>query len=188
MGQWLYLLQRNVMNADADTQELVYHSFHELVYRDIYAILRDHGLTEDVIQDSFMKAVAHGPKVRHAPGMRTWLKRVACNTALDAIRKNRKYRQMVTLDFFRDPAVSILLPDTGPSIAHLVEDRFRDKLLHQSIRELQSDYQVLLLLHYFEEKSYKEMSQELHLSEQVISQRLARARKKLRHKLMRKWC
>ncbi|MCE5171864.1 sigma-70 family RNA polymerase sigma factor [Paenibacillus profundus] len=187
MGQWLYLLQRNVMNADTDAQELVYHSFRELVYRDIYKLLRDHGLTEDVIQESFIKAIAKGPEVRHAPVMRTWIRRVARNTALDVIRKNRKHRQMITTEFFHNPAISILLPDTEPSIANLVEDKFRDNLLYQSIRELQSDYQMLLLLHYFEEKSYKEMSQELHLSEQVISQRLARARKKLRQQFMRKW-
>jgi len=42
-------------------------------------------------------------------------------------------------------------------------------------------------MHYFENKSYKEMSKELHLSEQVISQRLARARNKLRQQFSKKW-
>ncbi|MEV2781779.1 sigma factor-like helix-turn-helix DNA-binding protein [Paenibacillus larvae] len=38
-----------------------------------------------------------------------------------------------------------------------------------------------------EEKSYKEICHELNLSEQVVAQRLARARKKLLQHFSRKW-
>jgi RNA polymerase sigma-70 factor (ECF subfamily) len=76
---------------------------------------------------------------------------------------------------------------TEPDISIEVENKMRDSLLHQALWELKSHYRGLLQMHYFENKSYKEMSKELHLSEQVISQRLARARNKLRQQFSKKW-
>nr|WP_313780394.1 sigma-70 region 4 domain-containing protein [Paenibacillus larvae] len=68
-----------------------------------------------------------------------------------------------------------------------VEHKLRNELLHQTINELKSEYRCLLWLYYMEEKSYKEICHELNLSEQVVAQRLARARKKLLQHFSRKW-
>ncbi len=72
-------------------------------------------------------------------------------------------------------------------MANKVEVKLRNELLLQTLNELKPEYRTILTLYYIEEKNYKEISQELQLSEQVIAQRLARARKKLYQKFLGQW-
>lgn len=186
MGQALLQLYSNVQNADEEMQEDAYYQFRKLVYADIYAIVQDHALTEDVIQEASMKALTNVHRVQHPAAIRSWVKQVARHAAFDVLRKNKSYYIQPT-ESMMHMANPTSLSHTEPDISIKVENKMRDSLLHQSIWELKSQYRGLLHMHYFENKSYKEMSIELHLSEQVISQRLARARTKLRQQFSKKW-
>ncbi|KJB87536.1 RNA polymerase subunit sigma-24 [Paenibacillus sp. E194] len=180
MGQALLQLYSNVQSANLEMQEDVYYQFRKLVYADIYAIVQDRSLTEDVIQEASMKVLANVHRVQHPAAIRSWVKQVARHAALDVLRKNKPTGSMMHM---ANPASL----STEPDISIEVENKMRDSLLHQALWELKSHYRGLLQMHYFENKSYKEMSKELHLSEQVISQRLARARNKLRQQFSKKW-
>lgn len=57
MEQWFYFIRSPLDDLDETIQELVYRSFYQFVYRDINFMVRDHALTEDIIQDAFMKAI-----------------------------------------------------------------------------------------------------------------------------------
>lgn len=185
MGQALLQLYSNVQNANLEMQEDVYYQFRKIVYDDIYAIVQDRSLTEDVIQEASMKVLANVHRVQHPAAIRSWVKQVARHAALDVLRKNKSYYVQPTGSMMHMANPTSL--STEPDISIEVENKTRDSLLHQAIWELKSHYRGLLHMHYFENKSYKEMSKELHLSEQVISQRLARARNKLRQQFSKKW-
>jgi len=73
------------------------------------------------------------------------------------------------------------------SVANEVETKQRDEVLYQAIDELKSEYRSILLLFYMEGKSYREICRELNLIEPILTQRLARARKKLLQHFLRKW-
>lgn len=183
MDKWFNLLQTNIHDLDNDLQELVYRSFYQFVYRDIFFLVRDHASTEDIIQDAFIKIVKYAPET-HSSNIPSWIKQVTRNTSLDSLRKNKKYRHIFNLDHVNTVAhVQAATSD----IAKDVEDKSRNELLNQTINELKPEYRSLLLLYYIEENSYKEICQKLNLSETVVTQRLARARKKLLKHFSRKW-
>lgn len=186
MGQALLQLYAIVQDANSELQAVAYYEFRKLVYADIYSIVQDRALTEDVIQEALIKVLANIHHVQHPAAMRAWLKQVARHAALDVLRKNKSHNLKSAESLLYIPN-SPPLTQTEPDISITVENKLRDSLLHQSMSELKSHYQALLRLHYFENKSYKEISKELHLSEQVISQRLARARMKLRQQFSKKW-
>ncbi|MFC5703395.1 RNA polymerase sigma factor [Cohnella faecalis] len=144
--------------------------------------IHDHTLAEDIIQDAFIKAITNGPKIRPDSNIPAWVKQVTRNTALDRIRKLKRDRQALTEVFLN---IGAALDDT--STASKVEIKWRDELLHKVMAELNPDSRALLLMFYIEGKSYREICQELHISESVLTQRLARARKKLLHRFLRKW-
>jgi len=73
------------------------------------------------------------------------------------------------------------------SVASEVETKVKIELLYLALSELKSDYKTVLLLFYLSGKSYREISKELNLGEAVVSQRLARARKKLLQHFLEKW-
>ncbi|SEL68450.1 RNA polymerase sigma factor [Paenibacillus sp. OK003] len=183
MEQWFYFLRNPLDDLDVTIQELVYRSFYQFVYQDIRFMVYDHSLTEDIIQESFMKAITKGPKMRTDTNILAWIKQLTRNTTLDYIRRVKRDRQMLT-----EPYVNISSTACDEiSVACEVEARERDELLHQTISELKSEYRTILLLFYMEGKSYREVCLELKLTEPVLTQRLARARKKLLQQFLRKW-
>mgnify|MGYP001191703798 CR=1 FL=1 len=183
MEQWLRLLSQPFDQFDRDMQAHIYQSFRKLVYRDLFFITQDHALTEDAIQEAFLKLVAKASSRRHDGNPAGWARKVARNTALDMMRRNKKYRHQMNLaSVERLEAAS-----QEENVASIVEHRIRVDLLHQAIRELNPEYRMLLLMHYVEGKSYRDIAEELRLSVQAVAQRLLRARKKLLQHFSRKW-
>jgi len=182
MEQWYYLMRTPIMELDAAAQQLVYRSFYQLVYPDLYFMLRDRYLTEDAVQESFLKAVAKVPHLRNESNIPGWLRQVARRTALDKIKKMKMDRQKLV-----NPGVNIEDASDEISVARQVENKFRDEQLYRAMSELKPDYRAMLLMFYIEGKSYKEIGQEMNLTEQVLTQRMARARKKLLENFLRNW-
>ncbi|WNQ10091.1 RNA polymerase sigma factor [Paenibacillus aurantius] len=180
------LFRVNIHSLNHEAQRRLFLAYRQWVYRDIYFLLNDHALTEDCIQETFMKAVRSGPKTRSDSRMGAWLKKLARNGAYDFLRKLKKYRQMSGLDDVIDKEEAFYsLP--VEKVEDMVERMQRNEILHATIQELKPDYRVVLFLHYIAELSYSEISAELGITEQVLTQRLARARKKLAGHFIRKW-
>ncbi|KOP64685.1 RNA polymerase subunit sigma-24 [Bacillus sp. FJAT-18019] len=185
MEQWLNFLRSNFHHLDNSSQELIYQSFRELIYRDIYFLFRDHALAEDVVQESFLKVIVKAPKLKTTANMRAWVKKVARNTAYDYLKKNKKYRHVSDLQLVKDN--EMFCPVVDYTVADQVEEQIRDELLHEALNRLNIKYRNVLFLFYIEEKSYREIAQELQISEQALGQLLTRARKKLFEYFSRKW-
>lgn len=188
MEEAIYLLFReNVSALDADTQRGLFLAFRQLVYRDVLFLLNDHALSEDVIQESFLKAMKHGRKAKEDSKMKAWLRQVARNTAIDAMRKNKRFRHVFVLSdvaFMEEEACGLA---SAEPVDAVVETMIRDEMLHRAIAELKAEYRVVLFLYYIAELSYAEICREVGITEQVLTQRLARARKKLAKQFSGKW-
>lgn len=183
MEQWYYLLRSPFASLDPATQQWVYRSFYQFVYKDIYFKTHDRSLTEDIIQEAFLKASMQGPHLQSDINIPGWVKQVARTTALDWLRKKNKNRQITKLAHaYMDAKASHEV-----SVASAVETKVRDELLHQALAELKDDYRTILILFYIQNKSYRQICHELQLTEPVLTQRLARARKKLLRHFLQKW-
>ncbi|WP_052339473.1 RNA polymerase sigma factor [Gorillibacterium massiliense] len=181
------LLRGDINKLDGETQRQLFIAFRQCVYRDIYYLLADHALTEDVIQEAFFKAVQNGPQTREDSNMTAWIRKLARNASYDMLRKNKKYRHMMSVD-------SVMLDEQveypelpAMSVEEVVEKMIRDETLLNAVSDLKLDYRVVLFLHYIMELTYAEISAELGITEQVLTQRLARARKKLASHFQEKW-
>ncbi|WP_372636887.1 RNA polymerase sigma factor [Cohnella sp.] len=180
MEQWLSLLRINIEELDAEVQEKIYGSFYRFVYREILFITRDHSATEDIIQESFIKVTIQGPKTAHASNLASWVRQIARHTALDWLRKYKKGHQEID-------AENVTIIEQNTAVADEVENKLRNEILYEAIQELKPEHKILLIMFYLEDKSYKEICSELRLGEQIVTQRLARARKKLLQHFLRKW-
>lgn len=183
MEQWYYLLRSPFASLDPATQQWVYRSFSQFVYKDVYFKTHDRSLTEDIIQEAFLKASMQGPHLQSETNIPGWVKQVARNTALDWLRKVNKNRRITNFAYAYMDAKTA----NEVSVASAVETKVRDELLHQALAELKDDYRIILMLFYMENKSYRQICHELQLTEPVLTQRLARARKKLLHHFLQKW-
>lgn len=186
MKRWLDSKKKNFAQLPIDVQEQIYRDFYGLVYRNVFYLVGDHGLTEEVIQDSFLKAVSTLHK-QEVSNIQEWLKTVARNTAIDQMRKSKGLALELDLPDFQwnEYGVGVELLDN--EVETLAETRARNECLREAIIELKTDYRVVITLFYIYELTYKETAELLDLSEQAVSQRLARARKKLLRLFQRKW-
>jgi len=183
MKQWFDLLRIPIKDLDLDTQQWVYQSFYQFVYQDTLFMMHNHTLTEDIIQDAFIKVSANGPRLRPDTNLAGWAKVVARNTTIDYLRKLKNERKMLNTSYISVNEASV----HEICVASEIETKERNDLLRQAIDELKPEYRAVLLLFYMERKSYREICKELQIFENVLSQRLFRARKKLHDRFLRKW-
>ncbi|WP_438349447.1 RNA polymerase sigma factor [Paenibacillus sp. FA6] len=186
VNEWFYLFHQDFDELTPELQEIVYRSFYTHVYKDIFYLIGDHASTEDMIQEAFFKiiSIVHKHQVSNYPA---WLRHVTRNLTLDMMRKNKKERQMTDLSVVSSIESNIDLAVQQISVAIQVEETIRDELLLQAINELKPEYRTIITLFYIHELSYKEVAGLLDLSEHAVSQKLARARKKLLYQFQRKW-
>ena len=123
---------------------------------------------EDLLQEIALQLWRALPAFRGQSTERTWLYRVAHNTAITALHKRIALRTRETTA--EDPAAETLHRDTE------IEERRR--LLVKAIRQLDPLDRQIVLLH-FEELSYSEIEEITGLSVSAIGARLTRARERL---------
>ncbi|MCR8964139.1 sigma factor [Brevibacillus halotolerans] len=130
MEQWFYFLRSPLDDLDATIQELIYRSFYQFVYRDVYFMVCDHSHSEDIILEAFLKAIKNGPKMRSNTNIPAWIKLLARNTALDFLRKSKRDRQVLAESYVN---ISETFFDEV-SVAYEVETKQRDEVLYQARR------------------------------------------------------
>jgi RNA polymerase sigma-70 factor (ECF subfamily) len=143
--------------------------------------------SEDVLQETFLKAYTHLDRFEGNSKFYTWLVRIAMNEALMKLRK-RKTGKVVSLDeelSTGDDTVTreIAVWDGNP------EDQFSQhelrELLDKTVSSLPDGFRTVFILRDVEELSTEETADMLGLSIPAVKSRLLRARLQLREKLTR---
>lgn len=135
--------------------------------RTCYLILRDRGMAEDAVQETFLKAYRAADTFRGQCSEKTWLMRIAVNTCRD-MRRRAWFRYM-------DRRIT---PEEIPEAA--VPFAARDDSLTQAIMALPPREKETLLLYYYHDMTVTEIGESLHLSVSAVSNRLKRGRERLK--------
>ena len=139
---------------------------------------------EDVLQNTFLKAMQAIKKFEGRSSLSTWLYRIAVNEALMMLRR-QKPTVPVAMDYEDDDELKH--PTQFTDWCCLPEDELLSAEskghLDQAIRRLPEKLQVVFLLRDIEGLSIRETSQALDLTETAVKTRLLRARLNLREQL-----
>jgi RNA polymerase sigma-70 factor (ECF subfamily) len=131
-------------------------------------------LAEDLVQDTWMRAIRAWPARGVPAEPLAWLIRVARNTLISHFRRARP--QLV------DPALLDLLAKE-PSVA--ADDPSAASSINWGLAQLRRRHAELLEDFYFAGKSVRDIARERSLSERAVEGRLRRAREKLKGKIER---
>jgi len=124
---------------------------------------------EDLFQETVYQLWRSYPSFRGESSRETWVYRVACNTAISALRKKTKPDRNVAME---EDLAQVPSPDPRGGEAGRID------LLHRMIRRLNQVERTLVLL-YLEDLSYKDLANILGLSERNVGVKLSRIRVKL---------
>ncbi|MFH1430131.1 MAG: RNA polymerase sigma factor, partial [Candidatus Uhrbacteria bacterium] len=126
---------------------------------------------EDVVQDVLLKAYANLRGFDTKRSFSTWIYRIAHNECVNALKK--RHREPVP---FFDPDVLFPHPVAKETAADAAE---RDELLNtieRFLEQLDPKYREVVVLHYIEERPYKEIADILRVPISTVGVRLKRAR------------
>lgn len=157
------------------------------IYRLALKILGDEQDAEDVLQNTFLKALQSIGKFEGRSSLSTWLYRIAVNESFMLIRK-RKPVTPVPVDLeLEDNDDTIQHPTQFTDWCCLPESELMDTeakaYLETAIQKLPEKLKVVFLLRDIEGLSIRETSQALDLTETAVKTRLLRARLNLREQL-----
>jgi RNA polymerase sigma-70 factor (ECF subfamily) len=77
------------MEGDKRAQMQLYQTFYKRIYNSCFRILKDRCEAEDAMQESFLKAFSKLDKYDTQIPFEAWIVRIAVNTSIDKLRKNR---------------------------------------------------------------------------------------------------
>jgi RNA polymerase sigma-70 factor (ECF subfamily) len=132
----------------------------------------DSGLAEDLVQDTWMRAIGDWPRKGMPSEPLAWLIRVARNTLISHFRRVRP--QLV------EPALLDRI-EVEPSAA--ADDPGAASVINWGLARLRRAHAELLEDFYFAGKSVRDIARERSLSERAVEGRLRRAREKLKKKM-----
>ena len=158
----------------------------EMVVRVALKITRNRGDAEDVLQDSWMRALTHIGSFDGRSTFSTWVTRIAINSALMILRKRRTRREF-SLDDPIDPGdcrvTEILEPSRNPEERCLETERIR--LVRQAIKRLPSKLRTAIEICQAQDGSLSDLAMLAGVSLPTMKSRLLRAKLKLREPLSR---
>ena len=123
---------------------------------------------EDVVQDTWIRAVAALKRFRWEATLRTWLTGIALNRSRELLRKQGRW---VLED---GKAITVPVPERDPT----------DRLdLEEALRALPAGYRTVLVLHDLEGFSHPEISERLEIAVGTSRSQLFHARRAMRRLL-----
>lgn len=168
------ILINAIKNGDTRAYAQLVDRYKDLVYTLALRMLKQREEAEEVAQDTFIKVFKSLDKFKGDSKFSTWIYRVAYNTCLDNIKKNKKHLNNVAIDEFTFNKLDTI----DNALDHIINEE-RSVLIKNCIDKLPEDSSALLTLFYFEELSLEEISKIINIEANTVKVKLFRARKKL---------
>lgn len=128
---------------------------------------------EDIVADTFVELIVRQNKFKGDYSFKTWLFKIARNNAIDYLRK-QSYRKSKSVDMFENE-----LSDKN-TLEESVLNNEQKKQLYKAMNQINSDYEKVLHLLYFEDMSYDEVGVVLHKNNKQIKNLTYRAKQALK--------
>lgn len=169
------LLATQIQNGDVEVFGELVNRYEAKMQRYARRFLSRPDEVDDLVQDVFIKVYENiqsfNPSMRFSP----WIYRVAHNIFVNELKRKSRYG----LASFDPDVIFSILPakETADERALGLE---RSVEMEAALNQLSQKYREVLILHYYEELSYQEISDILQIPVTTVGVRINRARNKLK--------
>ncbi len=169
---------------DFNSTELPYYN---QLYKTALRMTRSVADTEDLIQETYLKAYRYYQGFEEGTNLKAWLFRIMKNNFINTYRKKRATPQHLELDELRDAgdelsAAELRLGEVGPEAEVVAEEMDVD--IANAIDSLPHDYKMALLLVDIQGHTYQEVAEILAVPVGTVMSRLYRGRAKIEKALL----
>lgn len=156
--------------------EWLMNEYGQSITRLAYTYTKQQQFAEDIAQDVFIKCYEKLDQFRYESSYKTWLYRITINLCKDRL-KSWSFRNVFFTEFFAKWSTSVESPE-----AELMK-RESSQFISEKIISLPIKYREVIILYYYEELTYQQISELLNLNMPTVKSRLYRARLLLKEKL-----
>ncbi len=164
-AEWITAAQKGDRSAFARLVE----RYWDRLYRWLYHLARDRDKAEDLVQETFLKALAALDSFRPGTNFRAWLFRIGHNNFVNLKRAERKTTNALPDD----------VSETSFGAHDSAADREALRVVAKAVAELPTEYRSALMLRAEQGMSFKEIASVLDTTEETARWRVFKARQKL---------
>jgi RNA polymerase sigma-70 factor (ECF subfamily) len=174
-----------VKAGDENAYRVLVDRHSRSVFRLAYRMTCNEQDSEDVVQETFMRAYKQLHRWEARSSFSTWLYRIAANYSLDLVRRRKRHGEVTMNETGPDDAPemiqSIASNDPGPD--RLMFSGRVQETVSTALNELSQQERTAFVLRHFEGQSIEEISGALGLSGNAAKHSIFRAVQKLRRAL-----
>ena len=161
-----------IRKGETNAYQVLVDRHARTLFRVAYRITRNEGDSEDVVQESFLRAYRSLASFDDRASFATWIQRIASNCALDLVRR----RKWVT-DTGGEVPDAI---DGAPQADRLVESAEARRRLEAGMKTLSEQERQAFLMRHVEGSSIPEISERMSIGVSAAKHSVFRAVEKLR--------
>jgi RNA polymerase sigma-70 factor (ECF subfamily) len=167
--------------GDVQAWSRLYQEHFDGIFRHILHLTGDRDLAEDLVQETFAKAMVSLPRFRGESKLSTWLSGIAINIVRAHWRRQKSARKA------HDGLVAMneVAPPKGAAPDQAGLQRARAEALYGVLRELPETLREVFVLREIEGMRAAEVASQLGISEGNVNTRASRARARVRRELER---
>ena len=163
------ILIQKLKNGDMAVFDDIYYATKDNVYYTILSIVKDASLSEDIMQETYLKALEkiHTYKPKHS--FNSWIITIARNLAINEY--NRRKRELTV-----DPTENEIIFGTIESLSE------KELIIKEMLEYLNKEEREILIMHIIGDMKHREIAEVLGKPIGTISWKYNEAIKKLKHK------
>jgi len=158
--------------------ERLFDEYSVRIFNYALKMVGDHDRAADIAQDTFIKAYRKLDTLTDATSTRSWIYRIATNTAIDEMRRRRNVVRMGD-----DEDRPLEQPDGGPGPETQVLSGLLDERISKALLRLKPNHRQCLVLSDVEDMNSQQIGEVMAMSTGAVRVLLCRARGEMRRLL-----
>jgi RNA polymerase sigma factor (sigma-70 family) len=163
-----------VREGDVHQIEVLFERYREQLYDFFGRLTGDRGISEDLVQDVFVRILKYRSSYRETNRFVTWMYQIARNSRIDYFKKHKA-----------EPADSLPFTAAVSTPARQLEESEEKALLQRALMQINESNRELLVLLRYQEMNYEDIAGLLGIQVNAVRTRVHRAMKELRDVFMK---
>jgi RNA polymerase sigma-70 factor (ECF subfamily) len=169
-----YAENSSVLNQSS--YEELFRNWYTPLCKMIFRILKDKALTEDTVQEIFIKLWEKRNDLKVDTSLKSYLYRAALNSAFNILEKNKRYPKLSLEDLPSEITVS--------SAEEEIHAQELQNKINETLIALPEACREIFILSRHEGLSYKEIAETLNLSVKTVENQMGKALRVFRESLL----
>lgn len=163
-----------ILQGENNAFAVLVDRYKDMIFTLSLKMVKNREEAEEVAQDTFIKIYNSLTKFKGDSKFSTWIYKIAYNTCLDRLKKNKKEDLNISIDKFSSHLIK-----TMDNALSALEEKERKQTIQKCLNLLPGDENFLLTLFYFEDQNLEEIGKVMNISANNAKVKLFRSRQKL---------